>query len=117
MMTVLIIDDEVDLCALLKTALPKDKFWVDCAHTLADAEAKMKNLEVDIILLDNNLPDGSGLEYFNLYPRKFKKSKVVFITADPAADIDERADLSGVAAFIRKPFTAGVLKDILKRLA
>jgi DNA-binding response OmpR family regulator len=117
MKTILIIDDEKDLCALLKNALNKEQYSVDCAYSLADACSKLKENYPDIILLDNNLPDGSGLEYYNLYPREFKKSLVVFITADPSADIDERVDLSGVAAFIRKPFSLSVLKDTFKRLA
>jgi len=87
MKTILIIDDEEDLCELLKTAPGKDKYLVDCAQTLSDADSKIRDKHPDIILLDNNLPDGSGLEYFNLYSRRFKKSSVVFITADTAADI------------------------------
>jgi DNA-binding response OmpR family regulator len=117
MKTVLIIDDEKDLCALLKKALNKEQYLVDCVYTLADAGYKLKDNHPDIILLDNNLPDGSGLDYYNKYTVRFKKSLVVFITADSASDIDERVDLSGVAAFIRKPFSLGVLKDTFKRLA
>jgi DNA-binding response OmpR family regulator len=117
MKTVLIIDDEKDLCALLKKALSTEQYLVDCAYTLADAGSKLKVKNPDIILLDNNMPDGSGLDYYNLYPKRFKKSMVVFITADSSADIGERADLSGVAAFIRKPFSIGVLRDTFKRLA
>jgi DNA-binding response OmpR family regulator len=116
MKTILIIDDEKDLCALLKRALIKEQYAVDCAFSLADADTKLKELNPDIVLLDNNLPDGSGLEYYNLYPKSFQRSVVVFITADTATDIDERADLSGVAAFIRKPFSLGVLRDTFKRL-
>jgi DNA-binding response OmpR family regulator len=116
MITVLIIDDEEDLCTLLKTALDRDRYIVDCVHNLADAEGKLEN-HPDIILLDNNLPDGSGLSYFQLHAKKFGKSCVVFITADSAPDIDERVDLSGIAVFIRKPFSVGVLRDAIKRLA
>ena len=116
MKTVLIIDDERDLCAVLKKALTKEKCIVDCVHNLADAGVKLKDHH-DIILLDNNLPDGSGLDYFIRYPLKFEKSCVVFISADTAPDIKEQADEAGVAAYIQKPFTAGILKDTLRQLA
>jgi DNA-binding response OmpR family regulator len=116
MRTILIIDDEKDLCAVLMTALKKEKFNVDCVHTLAEAQDKLRE-HYDIILLDNNLPDGSGLEYFNLYPIKFKRSCVVFITADSAPDIEERVDMSGIAAFIRKPFSISTLRDTIRQLA
>jgi len=116
MRTVLIIDDEEDLCALLKTVLVRENFSVDCSYTLANAGMKLLN-PPDVILLDINLPDGSGLDYFHLNPGNFKKSSVVFISADLTPGIDERVDLSGVAAFIRKPFTIGILLETIKKLA
>ena len=70
MQTVLIIDDEKDLCRLLKMALRKEKFFVDCVFSLA--EAKQKLLEhPSIVLLDNNLPDGSGLDFLKAHPTRF----------------------------------------------
>jgi len=57
---VLIIDDEYDLCFLLKSYLRTKNFDVDIANTLSAGIAKINNNEPDIVFLDNNLPDGSG---------------------------------------------------------
>jgi len=57
---VLIIDDEVDLCLLLKTYLIKRNFEVYYTHTLNEGKRKFNLIKPDILFLDNNLPDGTG---------------------------------------------------------
>lgn len=57
---VLIIDDEYDLCYLLKSYLRSKNFEVDTANTLDAGLAKIDSDHPDIVFLDNNLPDGSG---------------------------------------------------------
>ena len=57
---VLIIDDEVDFCLLMQFYLSKKNCEVSISHTLQDGLGLLKNSEPDIIILDNNLPDGLG---------------------------------------------------------
>ena len=59
---VLIIDDEVDLCLLLKTYLNRRNYEVFYSHTLKEGINQFKQVVPDIIFLDNNLPDGVGWE-------------------------------------------------------
>ena len=59
---VLIIDDEVDLCLLLKTYLNRKNYDVFYAHTLKDGLQQFQLVRPDILFLDNNLPDGFGWE-------------------------------------------------------
>ncbi|MBO9570625.1 MAG: response regulator [Chitinophagaceae bacterium] len=59
---VLIIDDEVDLCLLLKTYLKRRNYDVYYSHTLKEGMNQFEELEPDILFLDNNLPDGVGWE-------------------------------------------------------
>lgn len=61
-MTAVIIDDEVDLCLLLKSYLQKRGYNVEIAHALQDGIQKIKDFQPGIIFLDNNLPDGLGWE-------------------------------------------------------
>ena len=59
---VLIIDDEVDLCLLLKTYLNRRNYEVYYSHTLKEGLSQFKVVHPDILFLDNNLPDGTGWE-------------------------------------------------------
>ena len=59
---VLIIDDEVDLCLLLKTYLNRRNYEVYYSHTLKEGMNQFKLVVPDILFLDNNLPDGIGWE-------------------------------------------------------
>lgn len=57
---ILIIDDEVDLCVLMKNYLERRSFVVYYAHTLQEGMKLMQDLVPDILFLDNNLPDGTA---------------------------------------------------------
>ncbi len=59
---VLIIDDEVDLCLLLKTYLIRRNYDVYYSHTLSEGLSQFNQVMPDIVFLDNNLPDGTGWE-------------------------------------------------------
>lgn len=57
---VLIIDDEVDFCLLMQFYLSKKNCEVSISHTLHDGLGLVQNKNPDIVILDNNLPDGLG---------------------------------------------------------
>lgn len=114
MKTILIIDDEPDLCAFLKHMLTKEDFQVDCAHTLAEAKEKL-NRHPGVVLLDNNLPDGVGLDYMHSHPVEFAGSNVIMITADPAPIIREKAANEGISHFLLKPFSLSRIRELIHR--
>jgi two-component system, OmpR family, response regulator len=57
---VLVIDDEVDFCFLLKTYLSKKNYEILLANTLDQGMQLLESEVPDIVFLDNNLPDGLG---------------------------------------------------------
>jgi DNA-binding NtrC family response regulator len=72
MKKVLIIDDEVDFCLLLKAYLTRHNYDVYYAHTLTAGVEQAKKIGPEIIFLDNNLPDGLGWDkasyFLTTYP-------------------------------------------------
>lgn len=78
---VLIVDDEVDACLLLKRYLVKKDFEVYCSYTLTDGLEKLDQVKPDMIFLDNNLPDGFGWEASISLLRTYPTLEVHLISA------------------------------------
>ena len=67
---VLIIDDEVDLCVLMKKYLQDKDYEVYIAHTLSDGLNRLEDVTPDYLFIDYNLPDGLG---WDKLPDMYKK--------------------------------------------
>lgn len=59
-MKILIIDDEIDLSLLLKSYFVRKNNEVSIAHSLSEGLTMIPELKPDLLVLDNNLPDGIG---------------------------------------------------------
>ncbi len=101
----LIIDDEMDAC-LLMARLFRSKFkCIDCANSLAEAFEKANMVPPDVILLDNNLPDGYGIEHINDF-RNLRSDHILEVVMISAIDIRAEALTAGADYFICKPILA-----------
>jgi len=113
----LIIDDEVDICYLLKGILKYKDIDAEYVTSLAEAEAALKNDSPPLIFLDNHLPDGKGVDYIRQFKRSNPDSKIVMITAHDTSADREKAYSEGVDFFIGKPFTREtIIKAVEKML-
>jgi DNA-binding response OmpR family regulator len=112
MKRVLIVDDEVDLCMLIKNYLSRRNYDVYTAHTLSDGVKKLESLSPDVLLLDNNLPDGMGWKEAEKIHRKFPNMNITLISAyQTAKDFKSKIDMS--INILEKPIS---LNDIEKYL-
>lgn len=108
MKRVLIVDDERDLCLMIKLFLTKKNYEVHTAHTLSDGFKKMSALLPDVLLLDNNLPDGMGWKVAENIQERYPAMQITLISAYQAAK-DFKANLSEKIHILEKPIS---LKDI-----
>ena len=58
----LIIDDELDICLLLKNYLKKKTDKVSYSTNLKEGFSIFKEIGPDLLILDHNLPDGYGID-------------------------------------------------------
>ena len=72
---VLIVDDEVDLCMLMKAYFNRKQYDVYLAHSLADGISQLKQVSPDVIFIDNNLPDGFGWDAIPELSLKYPDTK------------------------------------------
>ena len=60
---ILIVDDEQDLCQLIKTSLTKEGFSeVNLAGTIEEGWKRFQAFEPNLVILDVMLPDGEGYD-------------------------------------------------------
>ena len=78
---VLIVDDETDLCLLLKDYFLRKNYQVYIAHLLADGTDLLKTINPDILFLDNNLPDGLGWNIAPEIATDYPLTYIVLISA------------------------------------
>ena len=78
---ILIIDDEPDLCFLLKEYFLKKDFEVIIAHALNEGKKLLKSIQPDVVFLDNNLPDGTGWNMAQFIASAFPSVYLVLISA------------------------------------
>lgn len=78
---VLIIDDETDLCLLLKDYFLRKNYEVNIAHTLKEGKGLLSSIHPDILFLDNNLPDGTGWSVAPKIALEYPATYIVLISA------------------------------------
>jgi len=108
---VLIIDDEEELCLLLGAFLRKRNIRVDYALTLRDGLLKLAQAQPDLILLDNNLPDGTGLEKIAFMRETGHGARIVMMSA--MNNLKEKALAAGAEAFLEKPVSFGAISHLV----
>jgi DNA-binding response OmpR family regulator len=78
---ILIIDDEQDYCMIMKSYFLGRNYEVSLAYTLKEGWRCLEEIQPDILLLDNNLPDGKGKEAIDPITKKFPSLKIYLISA------------------------------------
>jgi DNA-binding response OmpR family regulator len=103
-MKVLIIEDEKTLCDSITSYLKQENFICDSANNYTDAVEKIEWFEYDCILLDINLPGGSGLNILKQLKENKKMDGVLIISARNSLE-DKISGLQlGADDYLPKPF-------------
>ena len=122
---ILIVDDEEDICMILSYSLQKAGYEVLVAHSaeeaLANYELRIKNYEVDLILLDIMMGEMSGLEMAEKLKSENGNVKgenhlppIIFLTALSDEDTVLKGFKLGADDYISKPFR---IAEVLARVA
>lgn len=109
-------DDDIDLCHLLKGILKPRRYHVGTAHNLREAEECMAAIKPAVVFLDHNLPDGMGIQFIPKIRAYDMDIKIVIMTADTSAGNEQKALQSGATYFLYKPFTPSIINDVIDNL-
>jgi DNA-binding response OmpR family regulator len=101
----LIVEDEIDICFLLTGILKKKNLHSAFVNNIHEAKDLLSIREPFIIFLDNNLPDGYGVDFIGQLKQEHPSTRIIMITADDTIANKDKALDAGADFFIGKPFT------------
>ncbi|HAC73723.1 MAG TPA: hypothetical protein DCF46_09005, partial [Porphyromonadaceae bacterium] len=109
MKRILILDDNLTICLMLKSWLVKQHYQADTAISVQEAQQKVKNEAYDLILSDIRMPEADGFSFLS-WIKKFD-SDILVIMMTGYADIETAVESMklGAVDYIAKPIEAEVL--------
>jgi two-component system phosphate regulon response regulator PhoB len=118
MLTILITDDEPHVVELVRITLEDERVRVFEAADGATALALADELEPELIFLDVNLPDLSGIEVCRRLRRhpRLSRSSIVMLTAAAQQEDVARGLAAGATQYLTKPFSPVRLLSLVEGL-
>lgn len=114
---ILIVDDEVDICYFLSLNFSKRGFVTTVTHSLVEAEKQIEIHKPAILLLDNHLPDGRGVDFAGKITDRYPDLKIIMITAHDSPNDRVKAYDNGVTFFLAKPFSIDGINKVVEMVA
>jgi DNA-binding response OmpR family regulator len=110
---VLVVDDQHDVIELVADALERNlECRLTSAATVEEARRILAEEAVDLLIVDLNLPDGSGADLLPMLRAKRPLASAIVITGMPSVEGAVAALRQGAVDFLAKPFT---VDDFLQR--
>lgn len=115
--TILLVDDEQEILEIYADAVEMTGFVVS-GTALNGREAvdifKTLSVKPDVILMDHRMPVKSGLEAAAEILLEFPDAKIIIASADKS--VEHEAVATGVAAFLKKPFSLEYLIETIEKI-
>jgi len=112
---ILVIDDEISVAELIAAILKKSGYTVHIANNGRDGLAKATEIFPDLVITDITMPDMNGYELTERLKGDSRLAgiPVIYLTGKSPAEDAGRAFATGALTYVRKPFTAQQLRDIV----
>lgn len=104
---ILVVEDEGEMGLLLNMMLNEKKIELDYVNNLLSADEYLQKEEPSVIILDNKLPDGFGVDFISYIKKKYSDIKIIMISG--FASVRDVALENGADVFFEKPFSKNEL--------
>lgn len=111
---VLVVDDDAELRAWLASRLSEHELSLETAGSVAGALAAIARFRPRVVLVDKNLPDGSGLDVVRQGRELAPTTEFIVITGFASLDTAIEAINLGAFGYITKPFAS--VHEVLRRV-
>lgn len=115
-MSILVVDDHVELVQLVARSLARDSFRVITANGVAAASGALRDPTVELVVLDLGLPDGSGIELCRQLRRDNRHLPILVLTANNAVSSRVECLEAGADDYLGKPFAVAELRARVRAL-
>jgi len=112
---ILVVEDEGEMCLLLNILLDGDELRLEHVNNLLAANEYIKKEQPEIVILDNKLPDGFGIDFIGPIKKNYPSIKIIMISGFDTSAKDV-ALKNGADFFLAKPFTREQLYQSIKML-
>ena len=112
---VLVIEDEGEIGLLLNIILNENDFELDYVKDLSSADEYLQKEQPSVIILDNKLPDGFGVDFISYIKKKYAAIKIIMISGFASAR--DVALANGADMFFEKPFSKDEFCKSITKLA
>jgi len=102
---VLVVDDDLEMCSMLREYLSKEHFEVDVAHDGASALKRLERHKADIVLLDVSMPNLGGFDVLRRLRTESSLPVLMLTARDDHVDRVLGLEL-GADDYLTKPFNA-----------
>ena len=110
---ILVVEDEGEIGLVLDMVLNERNVQLDYVNNLLDADVYLQQNQPPLVILDNKLPDGYGVDFISYIKKKFPSVKIIMISGFPAAK--DVALENGADMFFEKPFSLDELYNAIDR--
>ena len=98
----LVVEDEGQIGLVLNMILSERNFDLDYVSSLLSAQEYLEKNKPSLVILDNKLPDGFGVDFISYIKKKYPSIKIIMISGfSTARDV---ALANGADMFLEKPF-------------
>lgn len=111
---ILCVEDNQDTCEVLSFIFRE--YELVFAGAISDAASHVEDENFDLYILDNWLPDGSGVELCRRIRGRWPMRPIVFTSAAGMPDSVREAVEAGANKYMLKPIEPDQLKNVVKNL-
>ena len=109
---ILVIDDDKELCALIKKSILTENIEADCCNNGKDGLEKLREREYHLVILDVMMPGMDGFETLELI-RKESRLPILMFTSKNDSASKVRGLRAGADDYLTKPFD---MDDLIARI-
>jgi len=115
--TILVVDDESEVAAILVEALELDGYQTETAENGADALRRLERRGYDLVMSDTKMPVMDGIELYREMERRFPalQRRIIFVTGDVLDAEKQRFLESTGVPILTKPFDLTEVRRVVRR--